>query len=47
VEFAPGMKLGLAFDVTDASGDVDQKWYFWPAGAKIDSPKTWRVAIVV
>jgi hypothetical protein len=47
VEFAPGMKLGLAFDVTDASGDVDQKWYFWPAGAKIDSPKTWRLAIVV
>jgi hypothetical protein len=46
VEFAPGMKIGLAFDVTDASGSADQKWYFWPAGAKIDSPKTWGLAVV-
>jgi hypothetical protein len=46
VEYAPGMKVGLAFDVTDASGNVGQKWYFWPAGAKIDSPKTWGVAAV-
>jgi hypothetical protein len=45
VEFAPGMKVGLAFDVTDASGKADQKWHFWPAGAKIDSPKTWGIAI--
>jgi hypothetical protein len=46
VELAPGMKIGLAFDVTDASGSADQKWHFWPAGAKIDSPKTWGIAIV-
>jgi hypothetical protein len=41
VKLAPGMKIGLALDVTNASGSVDHKWYFWPAGAKIDSPKTW------
>jgi len=39
VEYSPGMKVGLAFDVTDASGKADQKTYYWPVGAKIDSPK--------
>lgn len=46
MEYAPGMKIGLAFDAADASGKADQKAYFWPAGAKIDSPKTWGVAVV-
>ena len=46
VAYTPGMKIGLAFDVTDASGKADQKTYFWPAGARIDSPKTWGIAVV-
>ena len=46
VGYAPGMKIGLAFDVTDATSKADQKTYYWPAGAKIDSPKTWGVAVV-
>jgi hypothetical protein len=46
VAYTPGMKMGLAFDVTDGSGKADQKAYFWPAGAKIDSPKTWGIAVV-
>ncbi len=37
LEYAPGMKIGLAFDVTDANGKAEQKAYSWPAGAKIDS----------
>jgi hypothetical protein len=45
-EYSPGMKVGLAFDVTDARGKADQKTYDWPAGAKIDSPKTWRIAVL-
>jgi hypothetical protein len=40
------MKIGLAFDAADANGKAHQKAYFWPAGAKIDSPKTWGVAVV-
>jgi hypothetical protein len=46
LEYAPGMKIGLAFDVTDANGKADQKAYFWPAAAKIDSPKTWGTAVL-
>jgi hypothetical protein len=46
VEYSQGMKVGLAFDVTDANGKADQKAYFWPAAAKIDSPKTWGIAVV-
>jgi hypothetical protein len=44
--YSPGMKIGMAFDVTDASGRADQKTDYWPVGAKIDSPKTWGVAVV-
>jgi hypothetical protein len=32
-----GKSLGLAFDVTDTRKD----YYLWPAGAALDSPKTW------
>ena len=46
VPFSNGMRVGLAFDMTDATGKADQKSYFWPAGAKIDSPKTWGIAVV-
>jgi hypothetical protein len=46
VPFSPGMKMGLAFDLTDANGKADQKTYFWPAGAKMDSPKTWGIAVL-
>jgi hypothetical protein len=46
VEFAPGMKIGLAFDVTDGNGKADQRAHCWPAGAKIDSPKAWGIAVV-
>ena len=46
VGYAPGMKIGLAFDLTDASSKADQKTYLWPAGAKMDSPKTWGIAVV-
>ena len=41
VAYSPGMKIGLAFDVTDATGKAEQKTYYWPASAGIDSPKTW------
>jgi hypothetical protein len=46
VVYSRGMKIGLAFDVTDATGKAGQKTYYWPAGAKIDSPKTWGVAVL-
>lgn len=46
VAYSPGMRIGLALDVTDAKGKVGQKTYYWPASAKIDSPKTWRVAVL-
>ena len=46
VGYSPGMKIGLAFDVTDATGKDGQKTYYWPASAKIDSPKAWGIAIL-
>lgn len=46
VVYSPRMKIGLAFDVTDATGKAEQKSYYWPASAKIDSPKTWGVAVL-
>jgi hypothetical protein len=46
VVYSPGMKIGLAFDVTDATGKAEQKTHYWPASAKIDSPKTWEIAIL-
>jgi hypothetical protein len=44
--YAPGMKIGLAFDMTDATGNAGQKTYYGPASVKIDSPKTWGVAVL-
>jgi hypothetical protein len=46
VEYAPGTAVGLAFDVTDATGKAGQKAYFWPAGARIDLPKSWGLATI-
>ena len=46
VAYSPGMKIGLVFDMTDATGKADQKRYYWPTSAKIDSPKTWGVAVL-
>jgi hypothetical protein len=45
VEHSPGMKIGWAFDVTDANGKADQKAFLRPTGSKIESPKTWGVAV--
>jgi hypothetical protein len=46
VQFSPGMKIGLAFNATDATGNAAQDSYYWPASAKIDSPKTWSTATI-
>ena len=46
VAYSPGMKIGLALDVTNATSKADQKTYYWPANAKFDSPKTWGVAVL-
>ena len=46
VRFSPGMKLGLAFDATDATGNAAQNSYYWPASAKTESPKTWATATI-
>jgi hypothetical protein len=46
VAYSQGMRIGLAFDMTDATGTADRKTYSWPAGAKIESPKTWGVAVL-
>jgi hypothetical protein len=46
VVYSRGMKIGLAFDVTDATAKAGQKTYYWPASAKADSPKTWGVAVL-
>ena len=35
-----GKTVGIAFDVTNAVN----KWYLWPAGAKLENPSTWAVA---
>jgi hypothetical protein len=46
LEHAPGRKIGLAFDVTDANGKAEQKAYFWSVRAKIASPRSWRIGAV-
>lgn len=42
----PGLHLGLALDVTNATGDDTQKWFFWPPTAKLRLPKTWGEAVL-
>ena len=41
-----GTQFGIAFDMTDATGDEKQKWFFWPRGAKLESPKSWGDAVL-
>jgi len=41
-----GQYLGLAVAVTDAKGDANQKWFFWPSTAKVESPNTWSEAVL-
>jgi hypothetical protein len=36
-----GTRFGIAFDMTDATGDEKQRWFFWPRGAKLESPRSW------
>jgi hypothetical protein len=38
--------IGLALDVTDASGEADQVFRYWPATAQIAKPETWGTAII-
>jgi hypothetical protein len=42
----PGLHFGLAFDVTNATGNETQKWFFWPPKAKVGPPKTWGEAVL-
>jgi hypothetical protein len=41
-----GTKIGLAFDVTNATGNDQQGWSFWPANAKLGVPNTWAEAVL-
>ncbi len=41
-----GTKIGLAFDVTNATGNDQQRWSFWPPGAKLGIPSTWVDAVL-
>ena len=41
-----GTRFGIAFDMTDATGDEKQRWFFWPPGAKLKSPKSWSGAVL-
>ncbi|HEV2388060.1 MAG TPA: hypothetical protein VGS20_12480 [Candidatus Acidoferrales bacterium] len=42
----PGTVFGLAFDVTNATGDAKQIWRFWPAAAQLAVPRTWGEAVL-
>ena len=42
IQPSPGMRLGLALAITDASGDRNQKWFFWPPTATVRSPRSWE-----
>ena len=41
-----GTRFGIAFDMTDATGDEKQRWFFWPRGARLESPQSWGNAIL-
>jgi hypothetical protein len=41
-----GTRVGIAFDVTNATGDKRQMWFFWPTGARLESPKSWADAVL-
>jgi len=39
-------RFGIAFNMTDATGDAKQRWFFWPRGARLESPKSWGGAVL-
>jgi chorismate synthase len=41
-----GTQFGIGFDMTDATGDDKQRWFFWPRGATLESPKSWGDAVL-
>jgi len=42
----PGLRLGLALALTNATGDTKQQWFFWPERGRIDFPATWGNAVL-
>ena len=46
VAASKGTKFGLALDVTDATGESDQLFRYWPTTAQIGKPATWGVAVI-
>jgi hypothetical protein len=38
--------IGLALDVTDATGDAKQLFRYWPQFAEIARPTTWGLALL-
>jgi hypothetical protein len=42
----PGSQFGIAFDVTNATGDAKQEWHFWPPTARLDEPASWGTVIL-
>jgi hypothetical protein len=46
IQAVHGRQFGIAFDLTNATGDDGQKWYFWPKAAQLDSPASWGYAFL-
>jgi hypothetical protein len=40
-----GASIGIAFDMTDATEDRKQKFFYWPSNASISSPATWGTGV--
>jgi hypothetical protein len=43
---ASGARMGLAFGVTNATGDESQRWFLWPRSASVYAPKTWGTVVL-
>ena len=43
---APGKTIGVALDVTDATGGSDQVYRYWPGDAQIAKPSSWGSATI-
>jgi hypothetical protein len=41
-----GSRIGIAFDMTNATGDERQQWFFWPPQAKLLAPVSWGSAVL-
>ncbi len=46
LDLQPGKAFGLAFDMTNATGDSKQRWALWPHQALLQTPKTWSQAVL-